>query len=594
MKKRHFIITCFIIIIVIVGPGTVHAEPVHVGFFFDGLDLDTGTVEYERTILVILMGETIEEILRPEGEPLAEFSPSIDVSFVFDPTTGGFLDLILQDDVQIDVLEDISFEIVKSEMLGSLEFTDEPFSVPIMPDDIVVAWTAENRYFLLGEFQRSNWTLSMNIEDVTTNIIPEPSTLLLLGLGLVGLIHLVRRKRHLLMILVVALLANLWWAEIVHAQPSSLITVKKEGSGTGTVMIGDQACDSACMEKSVPYVEHRAVILKVIPDPDSYFAWWKTEDGEISKGTVRIQPGETVIAVFQKKWVPFDEVTPVETPTPPKIKVPISTIQELIVDVEIPGMNAGISEEEGVAYQHLSIPTSGHTTKVGHPQLPMLGRFLAIPAEAQVTVEVSVEVFEAPFQELEDYTIYPAQEPLPDIKDAPIPPFAIDTASYQQDAFYPTELATLEGPVTIRGNSMMILRMFPVQFNPVQKTLRVYSRLRVRLAFEGGKSYFVEERFRSPAFDQMFKNLLLNADTALSSSTAPDAAYEANNLLLIITHPNFLNAANTLAEWKIRKGIPTEVRSTTQTGNTAGAIQQYIQNAYDNWNPPPTYVLTTL
>ncbi len=61
--------------------------------------------------------------------------------------------------------------------------------------------------------------------------------------------------------------------------------------------------------------------------------------------------------------------------------------------------------------------------------------------------------------------------------------------------------------------------------------------------------------------------------------------------LLIITHPDFQNAADTLAAWKIRRGIYTKVANTTTTGNTTNDIESYIDNAYNNWNPAPSYLL---
>ena len=61
--------------------------------------------------------------------------------------------------------------------------------------------------------------------------------------------------------------------------------------------------------------------------------------------------------------------------------------------------------------------------------------------------------------------------------------------------------------------------------------------------------------------------------------------------LLIITHPYFIDAANTLAAWKIRRGIYTQVVNTATIGNTSSQIESYIDYAYNNWTPPPEYLL---
>ncbi|KPL07294.1 hypothetical protein AMJ86_04795, partial [bacterium SM23_57] len=44
-------------------------------------------------------------------------------------------------------------------------------------------------------------------------------------------------------------------------------------------------------------------------------------------------------------------------------------------------------------------------------------------------------------------------------------------------------------------------------------------------------------------------------------------------------------------DWKSRKGYQVTVASTDETGTTREQIKQYIQNAYDLWDVPPTHVL---
>lgn len=283
------------------------------------------------------------------------------------------------------------------------------------------------------------------------------------------------------------------------------------------------------------------------------------------------------------EWIPFGGG---ESGDLIEVSIPISDDQGVVVELTIPGMNVSEADQEGVTYNILDVPGTGHTNEIGQPQVPMVGRFIAIPSGATV----GVEVVDSTFEELNDYYVYPAQEPLPDISGAPTPSFSIDGEAYQRNEFYPFRIVELEGPSVIRGCSTVILRVFPVQFNPATRSLRVYSNIRVKVFFEGGEAYFIEDRLRSPAFDKTFGRLFLNNPIS-ESGEGIEAAYDSGNSLLIITHPNFLNAANTLKAWKVKKGIYTVVKTTTATGSTASAIQSYIKNAYDNWDPPPTYVL---
>lgn len=62
---------------------------------------------------------------------------------------------------------------------------------------------------------------------------------------------------------------------------------------------------------------------------------------------------------------------------------------------------------------------------------------------------------------------------------------------------------------------------------------------------------------------------------------------------LIITHDDFAQAIQSLAEWKYMKGIPTKVVKLSEIGPNpdTAAIRNYIVNAYNTWDPRPEYVL---
>jgi len=62
---------------------------------------------------------------------------------------------------------------------------------------------------------------------------------------------------------------------------------------------------------------------------------------------------------------------------------------------------------------------------------------------------------------------------------------------------------------------------------------------------------------------------------------------------LIITHENFSDTIKILAEDKIRHGISTKIVNSSSIceNPTPQNISDYIQNAYDTWNPKPKYIL---
>jgi hypothetical protein len=273
-------------------------------------------------------------------------------------------------------------------------------------------------------------------------------------------------------------------------------------------------------------------------------------------------------------------------PDVPEVLVLESSAQGLTLDVAVPPPLEEEVQRRSTTFHRLSLQNAGTTSEIGEPELPAFGRFVAIPRGA----EVQVEMLEDTAETRSGYLVYPAQEPYPEQGEEP--PFVLEAAAYQVDEFLPRDIVEIEGPYVIRGVEVVLLRFHPVQYNAADKTLKMHHSFRVQVSFFGGES-FADQRVRSPYFESLYSAFILNyaslgeplptLSSGLGSATGCD--------FLIITDPAFVNQANTLADWKIRRGIDTRVRTTAQTGTTASSIKSYIQNAYDTWSPAPSFVL---
>jgi len=60
---------------------------------------------------------------------------------------------------------------------------------------------------------------------------------------------------------------------------------------------------------------------------------------------------------------------------------------------------------------------------------------------------------------------------------------------------------------------------------------------------------------------------------------------------LVITHDDFYEAVQPLAEWKHKKGMRTKTVKLSEIGSTALEIRNYIVNAYNSWQIPPEFLL---
>jgi hypothetical protein len=228
----------------------------------------------------------------------------------------------------------------------------------------------------------------------------------------------------------------------------------------------------------------------------------------------------------------------------------------------------------------------------GAPDVPAVARWVAIPvgSEPRLTITAGTPV------EAGTFNLPPVQSPLPD-GDAPLPPFVKNMSIYAADAFFPGTLAAVTQRARVRGQPMILIELRPYQYNPVTGRLIAYPGLRVDVDTTAGFSPALRQR--SAAGDARLRRLDPTVQTVLALPPEPASAplstgFGAEGQLcdfLIICAPDFEDAANTLAAWRMDEGMPTVVATIDETGSTTNEIQSYIRNAYNTWPVAPSYCL---
>jgi alpha-tubulin suppressor-like RCC1 family protein len=296
-------------------------------------------------------------------------------------------------------------------------------------------------------------------------------------------------------------------------------------------------------------------------------------------------------------WLDFNQHDTQVLPVEPDISVLTATSRQINVTYDIPGIFVSETAHDSKKYSQFDLPACGHTTDTGKPRLPMIGRYIAVPdgvvPQVTITNKTAADISS-------QFVIFPAQEPGMDSGDLPEPDFVADPDFYSLskiDRYYPVldpdKPYILSGPFIVRGLSLYILRIYPMIYNPEKNKLVVWSSLDISISLGNQHQEYLNTRLQSDSFNQIFKKLVLNYDVLDQKTLRKSArtAYDSGNSLLIITSPTFIDAANTLRVWKIQKGIETLVKTTDEIGDSADEIAAYIQQAYDSWNPPPTYIL---
>jgi hypothetical protein len=278
-----------------------------------------------------------------------------------------------------------------------------------------------------------------------------------------------------------------------------------------------------------------------------------------------------------------------------EVKMKCSDNTGMVVDVDIPGIiTANVTFNE-TYYQIIEMPNAGYTSAIGKPKLPVIRRYLEVPRG----VVLSVEIIYSDHKLLDGYYVYPAQEPQEDMAINETPEFVIDNVAYFTDEFYPSDTATLGETFILRGHRVVPLILFPVQFNPVIGRLKLYSKIEARVNYDRpAQIRGIEKRLISEPFEELCEAFILNyksPERYLTEKTRTKGATDID--YLIITDNTFTSTVQLVADWKERKGLRTKIVDTrtictnANPNDDADEIEQYIQDAYDTWQTPPTYVL---
>jgi len=226
------------------------------------------------------------------------------------------------------------------------------------------------------------------------------------------------------------------------------------------------------------------------------------------------------------------------------------------------------------------IPHFQHGTpllKKGAPDVPKYATALMIPYKGNM----AVEILESDFEEIKDVAVAPSKGNLLRTKNPAEAPFEYG-AEYTRDAFFPGALAELKTPFVFRDTRGQALWIFPVQYNPVQNTLRIYHSITLRVYHTGGTGINEwaggpVEPAASRAFGQLQQKFFANTVSRAESRGGGDSPEK----MLVIAKDELLDELQPLVTWKRQMGIHTTVVPVSEIGsNEADAVHDFVKNYY--------------
>ncbi|MCY7411269.1 MAG: C25 family cysteine peptidase [Chitinophagales bacterium] len=222
--------------------------------------------------------------------------------------------------------------------------------------------------------------------------------------------------------------------------------------------------------------------------------------------------------------------------------------------------------------------------KAGFPDLAKLTASIIIPDQSSMKVEVAGSEYE----DYENIIVAPSKGSITRNIDPSSIPFTYNEV-YDQDAFFPKNITELREPYIIRDYRAQTIIVYPFQYNPVTKTLRVYSEITVKVSPDDSKEVSNILIRKKPIekiqtdFGNIYSHHFLNYNNGTRYTPLPD-----HGNMLVICYEDFMDEIQPYVDWKIQEGIKTELVDVATIGNASAAIKSYVANYYN------TYGLTYL
>ena len=216
-------------------------------------------------------------------------------------------------------------------------------------------------------------------------------------------------------------------------------------------------------------------------------------------------------------------------------------------------------------YDQVKMAHARFPAEPGTPSLPVRFVQIAIPADLEVD---KVEVVFSERQELPGtYKLYPAQRFYPvsslPTKEEEVEFVEPDPAVYALSTEYPGEIARVTNNGFLGGQHIAGVALYPLQYVPSDGKLILYTHIEFELVFKPSSHSPVPANRRSENTARFY------SDLARSVVVNPEAVQlEAKGSMpqdeevdyLIITDDSMVSTLQELADWKIKRGIATEVR----------------------------------
>ena len=223
----------------------------------------------------------------------------------------------------------------------------------------------------------------------------------------------------------------------------------------------------------------------------------------------------------------------------------------------------------------LQIPDCFQSQLKGEPSLPLFTRSVVVPNN----VDLKVNIAKSKYVEFEGIDIVPSKGVISRDKNPDDIPYEYGSV-YSVNEFYPANIAQTSEPYIIRNVRGQDVTVYPVQYNPVTKKVRVYTSMVVELVESGKKAANVLSQNAVIGNDNVFESVLSNHFMNYKGASSNSKLSESGKKMLIVCYSSFISAMEEFKSWKESIGYTVDLVNYSSIGS-ASALKTYVQNAYN-------------
>ena len=230
-------------------------------------------------------------------------------------------------------------------------------------------------------------------------------------------------------------------------------------------------------------------------------------------------------------------------------------------------------------FTRIRTQNTGFTTDIGYPELPVYS--VTYHVDPFIEYEISLNVISSHIES--NIQMYPAQNGIRNIKNEDTEDDFLSTEIVNP---YPENNLWVSDRQNMRGEEFITVSVTPCTYFPSTQELEIFDEIEIEILESGSRENpNYQSKPRSRVFEKYMENFSPNYSTRVNEAYQPPA-------ILYICGGSTLEepSLHELLEWRHQRGYIVYTVAVEEIGNNSENIQEYIENAYFNWDIPPEFV----